>query len=414
MRGGAIPVLAWGTLLVVLFVGNWIWDRRRDPAAGGRVRGADHLWRLRCSLTLRGGRRALRGGAPEADGAPEPVPAGLSGAVLAALAVGLDLFGFAFGSFLIYFGAGLLVIAVGRIAVEIRAARSDGRSSGREGSADERLARCSSPTGMPPGRWTSRPPSPWALRARRGASPRSLAAGAHAVVPGRGRLHAGRAAVGDRRLDDRLLSVHMVQHLLLLMVAPLLCSAASRCCSRCARSAGGAPPRAGSHLARAARSQAPALPGRVHRCGPAHPSACVLRRDAAASVLHRREQSLYLVAGLLLWWPILDVDPVPSRRLGGLGRLLLPARRDGADGAGRRLPQPPRVARLRPLRPAGPRAGHLGGRRPAAGRSDHVGGGQHDHGRRRAVGGDGGAGRRGAAPTPKRSQSRAAPGRAIG
>ena len=45
MRGGAIPVLAWGTLLLVLFVGNWIWDNTSHQPAGGRVRGADHLWR---------------------------------------------------------------------------------------------------------------------------------------------------------------------------------------------------------------------------------------------------------------------------------------------------------------------------------------------------------------------------------
>ena len=25
MRGGAIPLLAWGTLLLVLLLGNWVW-----------------------------------------------------------------------------------------------------------------------------------------------------------------------------------------------------------------------------------------------------------------------------------------------------------------------------------------------------------------------------------------------------
>jgi putative copper resistance protein D len=38
--------------------------------------------------------------------------------------------------------------------------------------------------------------------------------------------------------------------------------------------------------------------------------------------LHDLEHALYVSAGLLLWWPILDADPVPSRRLGGLGRLV--------------------------------------------------------------------------------------------
>lgn len=122
MRGGAIPVLAWGTLLLVLFVGNWIWDNRLiNPLVAGFavliIYGAALL------LTLRGGRRALRGGAPEADGTPEPVPQASSGAVIAALALASIVFGFTFGSFLIYFGAGLLVIAVGRIAVERHAQR---------------------------------------------------------------------------------------------------------------------------------------------------------------------------------------------------------------------------------------------------------------------------------------------------
>jgi putative copper resistance protein D len=38
--------------------------------------------------------------------------------------------------------------------------------------------------------------------------------------------------------------------------------------------------------------------------------------------LHDAEHTLYLVAGLLLWWPLLDADPVPAHRLGGLGRLV--------------------------------------------------------------------------------------------
>ena len=40
------------------------------------------------------------------------------------------------------------------------------------------------------------------------------------------------------------------------------------------------------------------------------------------SALHDLEHALYLLAGLLLWWQILDGDPVPSRRLGGLGKLV--------------------------------------------------------------------------------------------
>lgn len=38
--------------------------------------------------------------------------------------------------------------------------------------------------------------------------------------------------------------------------------------------------------------------------------------------LHEIEHGLYVTAGLLLWWPIVDADPVPARRLGGLGRVV--------------------------------------------------------------------------------------------
>jgi cytochrome c oxidase assembly factor CtaG len=39
-------------------------------------------------------------------------------------------------------------------------------------------------------------------------------------------------------------------------------------------------------------------------------------------MLHELEHSSYLLAGLLLWWPVLDADPSPSRQLSGLGRLI--------------------------------------------------------------------------------------------
>src|SRR6202035_4379544 len=46
--------------------------------------------------------------------------------------------------------------------------------------------------------------------------------------------------------------------------------------------------------------------------------------DAAVRhpALHAAEHAAYLLAGLALWWPLLDGDPAPSRRLGGLGRLV--------------------------------------------------------------------------------------------
>jgi putative membrane protein len=123
--------------------------------------------------------------------------------------------------------------------------------------------------------------------------------------------------------DDRLLSVHMVQHLLLLQLAPLLLL-------------GGRPtllllraippprrPRAARALARVRPLTGP-LP-----CLLVFTLVVVLSHlpsfyDATLSsdALHELEHVAYLGAGLLVWWPILDADPVGSQRLGGLGKLV--------------------------------------------------------------------------------------------
>jgi putative membrane protein len=128
---------------------------------------------------------------------------------------------------------------------------------------------------------------------------------------------------GIDTFDDQLLSVHMVQHMLLLMLAPLLLL--------------GGRPVILALRALPAR-QRPALARLLHRIAPlTGPVQCVsafslvlvlthlpafydatLRHPA----LHEAEHALYLVAGLLLWWPLVDGDPVPARRLGGLGRLV--------------------------------------------------------------------------------------------
>ena len=123
--------------------------------------------------------------------------------------------------------------------------------------------------------------------------------------------------------DDRLLSVHMVQHMLILLVAPLLLL-------------GGRP------VVLALRALPPA-----QRAGPARILArtrpftapepalaafagvVVLTHlpafyDAALrhAGLHYGEHMLYLLAGLALWSPLVDGDPAPRHRLSGLGRLV--------------------------------------------------------------------------------------------
>ena len=128
---------------------------------------------------------------------------------------------------------------------------------------------------------------------------------------------------GIDSFDDRLLSVHMVQHLLLLLLAPLLLLA-GRPVILALRALSGERRRA---LARAISRGRPV--GAPVVCLAIFYAVLLLTHlpsfyDAALrdDTVHEAEHALYVFAGLALWWPILDGDPVPSRRLGGLGRLI--------------------------------------------------------------------------------------------
>ncbi|MBV8218548.1 MAG: cytochrome c oxidase assembly protein [Solirubrobacterales bacterium] len=123
--------------------------------------------------------------------------------------------------------------------------------------------------------------------------------------------------------DAQLLSDHMVQHLLLLVVAPPLLL-------------GGRPVilalRALPPVPR--RRFAKALDLGRRFTGPIASLAlftavillthlpsfydATLRHPA----LHDLEHALYIVAGVLMWSPLLDGDPVPRHRLGGIGKLV--------------------------------------------------------------------------------------------
>ncbi len=125
MRGGAIPILAWGTLLAVLAIGNWVWNDR--PVGGGVATAAVAIiygfgvavWLLR--------REAIRRGPPEPRTEIENVPSASLSAALIGVAAGCALFGLAWAKFLLYFGIGLFVVAVGRLIVELRAERATRR-----------------------------------------------------------------------------------------------------------------------------------------------------------------------------------------------------------------------------------------------------------------------------------------------
>jgi hypothetical protein len=122
MRGGAIPLLAWGAILAILGAINWIWTG--DAIQVGTFAFAVlAVWTGAAVAVGLAGRTALRRGGPEPDPRPRTVPEASLGAVLAALAVASILFGFVFGTFPIYFGAALLALSIGRLVVERRAER---------------------------------------------------------------------------------------------------------------------------------------------------------------------------------------------------------------------------------------------------------------------------------------------------
>lgn len=123
--------------------------------------------------------------------------------------------------------------------------------------------------------------------------------------------------------DDRLLSVHMTQHMLLLLVAPALLL-------------GGRP------VLLALRSLPPERRGSVARmlirARPLTGPAAALGVFGAVVVLthlpsfydatlrhprlHDLEHAFYLGAGLLMWSPLVDGDPIPRHRLTGIAKLV--------------------------------------------------------------------------------------------
>ena len=124
--------------------------------------------------------------------------------------------------------------------------------------------------------------------------------------------------------DDRLLSAHMVQHLLLLMVAPPLLLLGRRWLLALRALPAGR----GEALARVcSRARAeltrPAVCLAVFAAVIVGFPTCPLY-DATLRhpLLHDLEHAAFLFRGPVPWWPLLDADPVASRRLGGLGRIL--------------------------------------------------------------------------------------------
>lgn len=130
MRGGAIPVLCWAALLMALMALNWVWTGDTIQVASLAFASLMVLGVAGAAIVL-ARQEALRRGPPPVSGEPETVshaslPAALAGIAVASMGLGL-----AFGRFLIYFGAALLIASLGRLAFELSAQRR-ARSEGRE------------------------------------------------------------------------------------------------------------------------------------------------------------------------------------------------------------------------------------------------------------------------------------------
>jgi O-antigen ligase len=125
VRGGAIPVIVWGTILLVLAIGNAVWDSK--PVNGIEAFVATAIVYAIALLFWLARREAIRRGPPPPDTELDPVPQASTGAVFIAISVATILFGFAWSKFFVYFGAGILLLSLGRLVVEVRSERTTNR-----------------------------------------------------------------------------------------------------------------------------------------------------------------------------------------------------------------------------------------------------------------------------------------------
>ena len=128
MRGGAIPILAWGTILLVLAVGNWVWNDK--PVNSGAASAAVLIiYGFGVAVWLARRREALRRGPPDQRAEPESVPQTSLAAVGLGVSAGCALFGLAWARFLVDFGIVLFIVSLGRLVLEVRAERASRRAA---------------------------------------------------------------------------------------------------------------------------------------------------------------------------------------------------------------------------------------------------------------------------------------------
>jgi formate hydrogenlyase subunit 3/multisubunit Na+/H+ antiporter MnhD subunit len=112
---------------VVLMVINWIWTD--DAIQVGTFGFAALVTYITGALFFASRREAIRRGPPPHRAVREGVPSASLSAALIGLSAACILFGVAWSKFLIYFGAGVLLLSAGRMALELRAERETHRST---------------------------------------------------------------------------------------------------------------------------------------------------------------------------------------------------------------------------------------------------------------------------------------------
>jgi uncharacterized membrane protein YfcA len=117
MRGGAIPLLIWASLLAASGTLNAIWTG--DDIQIEEFAGAVLITLLTAAVLIARRREAVQRGEPTAPDKPEPVTHASFAVVIGAIGFAAFLFGFVFGHFFIYFGLGLMVAALGRLGNEL-------------------------------------------------------------------------------------------------------------------------------------------------------------------------------------------------------------------------------------------------------------------------------------------------------
>src|SRR5579875_1776601 len=113
MRGGALPFLVWGTILLILYALNWVWEGRAVQV-GTTAYALIAIYGSALALWL-ARREAIRRGPPPPRETPEALPQSSLSAVVAGLAVGATLFGIVWARFLVDAGIVVLVFALARL-----------------------------------------------------------------------------------------------------------------------------------------------------------------------------------------------------------------------------------------------------------------------------------------------------------